>query len=336
MPITAGLLKSLLDEGGLGYKQNSKSFILDCPRCRKHEKLYIRKNDGRFVCWYCKETDGFQGAPEYAFRELLNRPVAEFKQLFYGDAATAAHLILDLELQDFFDADNDEIPLEVEIIQEVLPDPGFRTLDTPAGDQGRKYLESRGIPMDVAMEYGIQYWPEQARVIFPVKTGQKWLGWQARYVKETSFYDTEIDTPISIPKVLTSLGTKKDRTLMFADRITGDHAVLCEGPMDALKAHLCGGNVATMGKAVSHQQIQLLRNSGVKKIYLALDPDAFREAQRLLKNIDDLEFYDLRPPAPFEDIGEMTLEQVRATFDAAPRIDRNFLFVYLKDHYAGQ
>lgn len=327
-------LKALLDEGGVKYRQNSQSFILPCPRCRKRDKLYIRKSDGRFVCWICRDTEGFSGAPEWVLTELLSRPVSELRPLLYGTEETPAELFLDAQLLDFMEEGSPEAGFLVPDLPEVLPDPGFRDLDSQAGARGREYLESRGIPLDVALEYGIKYHASESRVIFPVVSRGRLLGWQARYIGETSFYDEEADLPITIPKVLTTPGLRKDLTLMFGDRIRGDHVVLTEGPVDAIKAHLCGSNVAAMGKGVSRVQLQLLKNSGVKKLYLGLDPDAFVESQKILHTmVDDIMVYDLRPPAQFSDLGKMSMAQVRELFDKAPRIDRNYLFLYLKDHY---
>lgn len=329
-----GAIKSLLDEGGIDYKVNSKSFIMACPRCQKRDKLYIRKNDGRFVCWVCRDSDGFGGQVEWALSELLGRPVSEIRQKLYGVGEGDRSVYLNLQLIDFFGED-DAVPEALEPLLEVEPDPGFRDLETDAGKDGREYLESRGIPLEVAKEYGIQYWPVKKRVVFPVRSHGQLLGWQDRYIGPTDYFDGELGIPVSIPKTITSTGLKRDQALMFVDRITSDHAILCEGPIDAIKAHACGGNVASMGKAVSRQQLNLLKNSGIRKLYIALDPDAFVESGNILREMgDDFEIYDMRPPTKYKDLGEMPIPEVQELFKNAPRINKSFFYIYVKDHYA--
>lgn len=332
-----GAIKSLLDEGGIDYKVNSKSFIMNCPRCQKRDKLYIRKHDGRFVCWVCRDSDGFGGAPEWALSELLGKHVGEIRQQLYGHSEGDRSLFLNLQLSDFFGED-DSVPDSIEEpLLEIEPDPGFRDLDSEAGRDGREYLESRGIPLNVAKEYGIQYWPVKKRVVFPVKSHGQLLGWQDRYIGPTEYFDPDLNLPISIPKTITSTGLKRDRSLMFGDRVVGDHAILCEGPIDAIKAHACGGNVASMGKAVSRQQLNLLRNSGIKKLYIALDPDAFVESHHILQEMgDDFEIYDMRPPAKYKDLGEMPIPEVYELFKKAQKIDKSYFYLYVKDHYASK
>lgn len=330
------IIKELLDESGASYNQNSVSYILTCPRCRKRQKLYIRKKDGIFCCWVCKETDGFRGKPEWVFAELLGQSPKELRTRIYGTSLGTGALYLDVQLRDFYDPEEmDEEPPGAAFFPEVMPDPGFRDLDSAAAAEGRKYLESRGISLEIAKVYDIQYAPADNRVIFPIKSGGRLLGWQARLAGPSEYWDAENGVQVSVPKALTSFGLKKDRLFMFGDRLAGSrHAVLCEGPVDALKAHLCGGNVASMGAAVSATQLQLLRNSGIERLYLALDPDAYRDAQRVVKELcTDMEIYDMRPRLPHKDLGEMSMEAVKELFDAAPRIDRNYLFIYLKDHY---
>jgi hypothetical protein len=327
------VIKGLLDEAGISYKQSGKSFITACPRCFKRDKVYIRKTDGRFVCWVCKETEGFSGAPEWVLTELLHLPVQELRRLLYGDQEYKAALYIDLNLTDFFDAD-DDIPVSIDVLPAVEPDPGFRELDSPAGEAGRNYLLSRGVPLEIAKEYGIKAWPAKNRIVFPCMNKGKLLGWQDRYIGPTKYFDEEAQLVVTIPKALTSYGLQKDRVLLFGDRITGDHAILTEGPFDAIKAHLCGGNVCTMGKAVSKRQLTLLRMSGIRKLYLALDPDAFEESARILIEMSsDMDIYDMRPPEKYEDIGAMPMEEVRDLMRNAQKVDRNFLFLYLKDHY---
>ena len=114
---------------------------------------------------------------------------------------------------------------------------------------------------------------------------------------------------------------------MFQDRIT-DHVVLAEGPVDALKAHLCGGNVASLGKNVSSYQLDLIRQSGVKRLYLALDPDAFNESQAILKKMAyDLEIFAMVPQSG--DLGGMSFEEVYRLYLEAPKLGPNHLFLWL-------
>lgn len=320
-------------EGGASFKQNTKSFILTCPRCSKKDKLYIRRNDGRFVCWYCREIDGFQGHPEYVLSELCGLPVKEIRKQLYGDESTRpAQLFLDLNLSDFEDEDFIDLPPVPKPVAWPLE---FFSLDHEASVKGVEYLEGRGVPKSIAMEYGIRYHPAKQQVIFPVQHRGNLYGWQARLTTgDKPYWDDKRQRMVSPLKVLTSPDLQRDRTLMFMDRLDGSqHAVLTEGPFDGLKAHLCGGNVATMGKAVAKSQLELIRNSGIHKLYIGLDPDAYLEVNRIRKIMTDVVLYDLRPPAPYKDLGEMPMDAVRALFESAPELHPADVVIYLKDHF---
>jgi hypothetical protein len=167
-------------------------------------------------------------------------------------------------------------------------------------------------------------------VAFPVELEGRLVGFQERTVlKETKLWSDELDRFTETPKVLSSKGIPREQLVMFGDRLAGvEHVVLCEGPIDAIKAHLCGGNVATMGKAVSKGQIALLRANGIKKIYLALDPDAAEETARLAREFGDLEVYLMHAPAGYKDLGAMSMEAVRDLFTSAPRVNPGHIFVF--------
>jgi hypothetical protein len=168
-------------------------------------------------------------------------------------------------------------------------------------------------------------------VIFPVQAAGDLYGWQARIIVANKFVDEEGNAR-EIPKIVSSTGIPRDKTLMFADRLQGvDHAVLCEGPVDAIKAHLCRGNVAAMGKAVTKEQVRLLINAGVRKLYLALDPDAAAETQRLVRdNFDDFEIYNMIAQGGDKpDLGAMEFSDVSDLFRAARRIEPGRIFIHL-------
>lgn len=122
---------------------------------------------------------------------------------------------------------------------------------------------------------------------------------------------------------------------MFADNLAGqDHVIVCEGPIDAIKCHLAGGAVATLGKVIGPHQLDIIKGAKVKKIYLALDLDAGDETAAALKTFNDYfdidtqeryEVYQLDPAPGYEDLGAMPLELVKSQFDKAERMSVEFL-----------
>lgn len=311
------VLRDFIEESGLKPYQNSVSWVFTCPRCSKPKKLYIRKSDGRFVCWYCRTIDGFEGRVEYALSEILGIPVGAIKAKLYSGQVDIGEVHLDYDLKEWCD-DEEELEEPLRTLQWPLD---YYPIDHKNSVRGLKYLEEeRKIPLAIAKEYGIRYAPTKKRVVFPVMSGDKVYGWQERLVVPNRWWNEEECVWKETLKAISSEKIPRDRMVMFADRLRGsDHAIVTEGPVDAIKAHLCGGNVCTMGKAISTQQMGLIRNSGVQKVYLALDPDAYAEFDRLCVEFSDLEVY-LMDPAPYKDLGEMSMESVLELYKTAPRI----------------
>lgn len=330
MTINTVALTEIVENSGLSYKKNAVSWIFTCPRCSKKDKLYLRKRDGRFVCWYCSTVEGYQGKPEIALADLTGMPIREIRYRLYGEGLKhSAEGALKLNIKDFF-GPNDEVPDDLEPLEPLLFPLDFYPIDHEHSAKGLAYLESRGINLELAKQYDIHYHPKERRVIFPVFVGDDLIGWQARTIDPTERINYQTGEEYKVLKIRTSKGLPRDRCLMFQNRLEGsDHVVLCEGPVDAIKAHLCGGNVASMGKSVSRGQLEIIRKSGVKKVYLALDPDAQAEVTRLCKEFGDLEVYQMLAPAPYKDLGEMPLELVREIFDNAPRVRASRSFIRL-------
>lgn len=317
----------ILEESDINFKTNARSFIIECPRCNK-EKLYIRRSDGVFICFYCDGKERFSGSPEFLLRELCpDYTFPEIKHRLYGDWK-----------QNIKNFRKEEVNTDVETFREVLlPTMAFPDdhvdLNDPKAKKGIEYLESRGIPLDIAKKYNIRYAHNQHRVMFPIEHEGRLYGWQGRFIYNTEFTNDK-NQLIKIPKSLTT--GEKAKSLMFRDRLTGsEHAVICEGPIDAIKADLCGGNICTMGKLVSQIQIDLIKSSTVSKIYLALDPDAIEEIQKLRKDFIDYKIYDLRAPRPYKDLGEMDFKEVKELFDEARPLTGNRPMFYIKNPYSG-
>ncbi len=335
-------LADIIANGGLRPDENKLSFIFDCPKCNKSAKLWMFKDTGRFICWYCAELNGFKGRPEFALAVLLDRPVASIRKELYGSELTTADIFFDFELATHWSDDEEVVVVpDMKKLARVLWSPDFYPIDHRFSVKGVDYLATRGITIEIAKHYNLHYSPVESRVAFPVAYQGALFGWQARYTGKTEWFDVEANRAVRIPKILStdSLSGQRDKLVQFADQLVGsDQAIICEGPVDAIKCHLCqpspgmaAGNIDTMGKVVSDQQVALLKYSGIKRVYLALDPDAEAEVSRLTKLFEpEVEVYLMKVPRPFKDFGEMSMEGVRVAYKTARRINTGQLFLYLK------
>ena len=332
---TPEAIEKLLVENGCSFKKNAHSFVISsCPRCSKSNKLYIFSSGTcRFKCFYCATLSGFEGKPEYALSEILNIPVNEVKDLIYEADSLPNNPDGFINFNPAVEETDEELYSEY-VLASIPYTPDIYPITSKQCLPGLKYLEGRGINTQLAVKYGIMYSPMARRVIFPVKYQGALHGWQARTISSNEeYFDDETGKNVKIIKALTSSGLKKDKTLMFRDNLINiKHCVLTEGPVDAIKADLCGGAVATMGKAVSKSQLEMIRSHGIRKVYLGLDPDAAAETRQILKYFSDLEVYDMRPKQA-KDLGEMSLLEVKALFDRADRLDSSRIIVFLKNHY---
>lgn len=328
-------IRALLQEHGVGFKTNSKSFIMTCPRCSKAQKLYIRRRDGRFVCWSCNDS-GFHGRADYALAELCNLSLEEVQKALYGEGAgKPTDIFLSIDINDFEDEESDDFIDVAPTLPEVAWPLDYYPLDHDYSIKGIRYLEARGVPAEIAWQYGVRYCPSKVSLVFPVQQGGKLYGWQTRLVEgDKPYWSKKWGKMVSPVKAFTMTGLEKEKIVMFADRLNGStHCVLAEGPFDALKAHLCGGNVASLGKGVSSAQLQLIRNAGIRHLYLGLDPDAYLEIDRIRKECADMVLYDLRAPAPYKDLGAMSMIAVKECFDRAPILNPAQVVIYLKNHF---
>ncbi len=297
-------LKSYVENSGLSYVETNSSWIFECPRCTKN-KLYIYKDSGHFECYRC---GFFKGRANFALAELLGK-----------DHEQIEIELLNVDLSGFtIDTPDDE---EEELVHTEVTykiPPWFVGIDHP---KAVAYLQKRGLPLDVGRYYNLMWDPTKGdpsnpgALVYPIYHKSKLYGWQSRIVQPKQW--VENGKVFTAPKATTAPGCKKTELLMFWDNLdTSEHAILCEGPMDALKLHLVGGAVCTMGKNISDGQMAILigwSNGKRKRVYLALDPDARAEADRLVARYDHLfEFYDMIPSA--KDLGSHTPEEARDLF----------------------
>jgi hypothetical protein len=323
-------LARFIKDSGLSYKQNSKSYIFTCPVCNIAEKLYIRKVDGKFACWRCQETIGFKGAPEYALSKLTNQAVSVVKRALYGLIDTSGALI-NAKFDDFLDESDREIVEEIYVFPKLeIP---YHCLDIthPGAVKGANYLLRRGIHLEVASKYHIKYSPVKQAIMFPAYVGDDLLGWQYRTIEDLKIL-LDNDSVITRIKSLNSKDYPRDKILLFQNNIVEDYAVLCEGPIDAIKAG--PGAVCSLGKAVSQHQVNVLLNSGIKRLYIAIDPDAFMELDPLIDKFDnsvELLKVDIPYKGKKPDMGELTFEEARIAILNAKPLRKNKIYIWMRD-----
>jgi len=302
----------------VAFRTGSVSFVLTCPICSKN-KLYVRRKDGRSVCFHCQ--DDFKGWADRILARVLGVPWQELAEVLYGIKATAGTSLFDVEFFDYypedFGADEGE---EVLALPNVYWPIHAYTLEHPMAEPGVAYLTQRGIPLPMAMKYDVRYLSQERRVAFPVTQEGRMVGYQAR----TILADTKA------PKMLT-VGKVGGKALMFDQNLNPGYVILAEGPFDAMKCCNLKGWVATMGKGVTEQQLKLALKHSPNRLYLALDPDAARDVTRLIKTAgQQTEVYKLDPLPGYKDLGEMTPAQVEEAFDMARPVNPGQLFVFLK------
>jgi 5S rRNA maturation endonuclease (ribonuclease M5) len=305
----------MIEEGGVSFKEGASSFIFTCPRCNKPEKLYVRKTDGRFVCFVCQEESRFAGKAEFGLSEIYGITISEARERIYNYSTFKAKELLTLQLNDPY-----ELNYDVEEsfgLDEVEYPIDFVDRYSKLFPKAREYLLGRGLNNEIIEYYDIRFHPSWKTVIFPIKIDSILVGWQERAIDRNFKF--------------TSKGFKKAQCLMFQDNLSNsDHAILCEGPVDALKMHYMGGAVASMGKGVSETQINIIKDS-VKKLYIALDPDANTEIDSLCRTMyDDMdEIYIIEPPKGRKDLGECSFEETEQQFKNAKPYNGQ-VFMHLK------
>lgn len=334
--LNAEALVELLKTEGLDFHPAARSWVLDCPMCGRR-KWAIRKTDGYSKCYRCDHD--FKGFADYTLSVALKRERGPLSKLLYGVVLSGGH-VEERGEERWVDHWEELAVHDIEVIEveswppEVFPHPDHRELDSPAGMKGLAYLESRGISLELAKEYGVKYNPVEERVIFPIVVEGVLRGWQGRLVHSGKYIDKK-GREREMPKAL-SEGECGGKVLQFQDRLKGaSHCVLVEGPVDAIKCHMLGGNVASMGKNnVTPAVLDIIvRRHGIKKVYLGLDDDAAAVFESSLLDLSwhrDIEVFHLRPAPGREDLGAGTLEENLEQFQQAQPIRPGQMFTYFR------
>lgn len=299
-------IREFLTKSGLPFQENERSIITSCPQCGKDNKLYLFREKGYGKCFKCGTS--FSAAALVVALTGCTYPDA-FKILEVGEPVHAGERL-------FFNEGVQQEKKKVEVQHINLPGDFFsyhRKLAKPGVD----YLLERGCWLHTIGYYNIHYCPYMKRVIFPLWSGGGYVGWQGRDISG----EAEL-------RYLTSKGFSKGKFLMGYENIKTDrvsHVILTEGPVDCMRVAILRNAVCSMGKLVSHDQLELLRQrKDIDTIYLALDPDAFEVFDFIASELKpDKKVYLMQPPAGRKDFGECTDVEILKSFKEAKPYVRN-------------
>lgn len=307
-------LELLSEAGHPGpIRRGPKKFLFVCPACSK-KAVKLSRNSGYWKCFYCRYINQTEGRADKFLALALDIPERVAREQLYGsDASTPTLHLPEILFEE--ELDEDEI-----MLTRIEWDYHHRPIQDPKSARGVAYLESRGIPIDIAIQYGLRYSARERRVYFPVESNGRLVGWQGRSILPNTWTDPETGEVKENLRLLSSPDLPRDSVLMFQDRIVDNYAVLVEGPIDCIKAHLVGGNCASMGKIVTQGQLALLFQKGIKRLYLGLDPDAIEEVGRIARSMASIEVMYIDMPKGFKDLGEMPLEMARDVILSSEKI----------------
>lgn len=300
--------------------ETARSYVFDCPICGGAKKLYIQKSNGNSVCFKGKSNKcpkpGSNAA--YALSIVSGLPYNSVKREVF-------EFIEQLKDEIHVDFDDHKMQLNELPLPPVSLPLDVCLMNDPNAIDGFRYLEGRGIPKDLQYKYNLMFSPGMRRVIFPVIMNNIICGWQGRAIDKVDHNFRMYNIP----------GGWKSRSLMFYPNIMNkDFAILAEGPVSALKFAKIGNFVASMGKEISKSQMKLLQDSGIKKLYLALDRDAIDKIMRIRYILHSesksmIECYIVNTPKHREDFGDCTFDECEAAFESAELITGDELFVYI-------
>ncbi len=271
-----------LQERDIAYTWVNKDNVsFDCPWCGKGKKHFqVCVTEQIAHCFHCDKGTNWIGL----IAKIAKIPYEEAKGLVeFSVAITKA-------------------PSPVAVSSVKLPPKARWTLDA------KEYLESRRISEDEIERYRIYLSITSHRIILPVYVSGIAISYQER-----ALY------PWQTPKYLTGKGSHLGRCLWGIDDCVPDSAVvICEGIFDAISMRKAQCQaVASFGKQITNNQIELLSSRGFSKIFLAYDNDAFDHIKqayyKLSKHFSKISIV----PIEKKDPGEMLPDECRKALDSA-------------------
>lgn len=298
------ILKDLLGD----CYTSGKELLFFCPRCKHHKKkLSINVSKNAFKCWVCS----FSG-------KTISRIFKRYGNFTQRKKWNEINGIVEItEYEDIFSSEKmEEKPTSISLPEEFqsLCNQDVSLTSLPA----RRYLKERGITRDDVLFWKMGYAVSgeyAGRIIIPSFN----MEGKVNYFIARSFEGNW----------KRYLNPSSPRDLIFNELyIDWDSDVtIVEGVFDAIKAK---NSIPILGSELRENSrlfMELIRRDSV--IYIALDPDAEKKAETLIKELLNYgaEMYKIDIPAG-RDVGDMTHEEFLACKREARLIkDSDYLLI---------
>ena len=324
---------SILDKFGIEYSDRGRYVNSTCPipvhpsNADNPTAFSFDFDRGKWACWTCHCEDRFGRDVIGFIRGMLEKDLPAAIKWLTDFIELKLSLSVDEIDLNTINVVHKKRTMQL-VIHKIVPENLLTFLKTPT------YLINRGFSKEILSKYQVGYWERlgtymHERIVIPVRdhdsrligfTGrltidkEEWLrrrGNQDRmwikWLHGTHYIRYNRDThPFKREAVIFNLYNVANRY---------DTIVLVEGPLDGLKLEMAGISNwgASLGSSFSPIQQKLLLDAGIRKIYLAFDPDkAGRnctvKAKKLLGSHFDVKEIDV--PEPY-DIGSLSLTTLR-------------------------
>lgn len=237
-----------------GRISGENEITMPCPKCKKEEKHFniniVKMVCGCFRCGYKNTVIGLMAHLEHTtIEEIKSRNI---------------------------------VPTNIKVKK---TNPYIPMIDLPDKSQwtrrAKKYLEMRKLDAKTIKDFDLYYCSEGwfgGRIIIPVTFGKKPVTFQARSVGNH-------ERRYLFPK-----GSASSRILYNYDNIQhGEDLVIVEGPFDVMRLHQQNiPVVATFGKKISKEQIELLQQKEPKTVTIMYDADAGKAIQATFAKLNKI------------------------------------------------
>ncbi len=295
-------LDVILGEGTSHSTSKGHQVSYKCPLCGDHkERLFINVDKKVFFCHHCQATGSIVSF------------ISDYTDIAWKDA-------LDIYRQ--YETYEIKLPesIEEEVYSKLIEAP---TIDIPqyvyplpeemifmdeargkAGNEAWRYLKSRGISMDTAINHGIGYCAEGKytnRLILPDFEDSEVVYWQARTWEPAprskllkKFYRKVLNPSLEEYQIKQGIRARDKSTIVgnIDGILESRAAVLVEGKFDQLTIRDSGG--CLHGKHMSDEQfVKIVRNKkNIDVVVVMMDGDAFANAistaDRLYRHFDEV------------------------------------------------